>query len=278
MKRTQTWIITCFYLQLLLLNPLVRAQRRCENPVTDDVNDIPKLVGNLPNDYRITLKYVEKMESLPNHCWLHLMVPEFSKSLNNLLHKFSQISEALSNHSIINNLTRIINDLIECLASDKNKNFKEESDHLYKEDKFIPEEFFRHFNNIIEAFKTFSEISDYDDCVLPSTTETPLNDSKVTETKPFSLPPVAASSLKNNNDSSVQDTLGYTSSSSLQGISIALPSLFSLLIGLALGAVCWKKTHPKSKPESEETERGSGCQEENEISMLQQKEKELLQV
>uniref|UniRef100_A0A7M4FPF6 Kit ligand n=1 Tax=Crocodylus porosus TaxID=8502 RepID=A0A7M4FPF6_CROPO len=105
-----TWII------LLLLNPLVRAHRLCENPATDDVNDIPKLIGNLPNDYRITLKYVEKMESLPNHCWLHLMVPEFSKSLNNLLHKFSQISEALSNHSIINSLARIINDLMECLV------------------------------------------------------------------------------------------------------------------------------------------------------------------
>ncbi|XP_059582135.1 kit ligand isoform X2 [Alligator mississippiensis] len=202
MKRTQTWIITCFYLQLLLLSPLVRAHSPCGNPVTDDVNDITILVGNLPNDYRITLKYVEKMESLPNHCWLYLMVPEFSKSLNNLLHKFSQISDVLSNHSIINNLTRIIYDLMECLALDKNKNFKQESDHLYKEGKFIPEEFFRHFNNIIEAYKTFSETSDYDDCVLPST-ETPVHDSKVTETKPFSLPPVAASSLKNNNDSSV---------------------------------------------------------------------------
>uniref|UniRef100_A0A7M4FT02 Kit ligand n=1 Tax=Crocodylus porosus TaxID=8502 RepID=A0A7M4FT02_CROPO len=97
-QKNLTWII------LLLLNPLVRAHRPCENPVTDDVNDIPKLIENLPNDYRITLKYIKKMESLPNHCWLHLMVPEFSKSLNNSLHKFSQISEALSNHSISNSL------------------------------------------------------------------------------------------------------------------------------------------------------------------------------
>lgn len=41
----QTWIITCFCLQLLLLNPLVKAQRSCGNPVTDDVNDIAKLVS-----------------------------------------------------------------------------------------------------------------------------------------------------------------------------------------------------------------------------------------
>lgn len=60
----------------------------------------------------------------PNHCWLRLMVPEFSKSLLNLLHKFSDIpdmSDVLSNYSIINNLTRIINDLMACLFFDKNK-------------------------------------------------------------------------------------------------------------------------------------------------------------
>lgn len=42
----QTWIITCFCLQLLLLNPLVKAQSSCGNPVTDDVNDIAKLVSS----------------------------------------------------------------------------------------------------------------------------------------------------------------------------------------------------------------------------------------
>lgn len=52
------------------------------------------------------------------------MVPEFSRSLHNLLQKFSDISDmsdVLSNYSIINNLTRIINDLMACLAFDKNK-------------------------------------------------------------------------------------------------------------------------------------------------------------
>lgn len=52
------------------------------------------------------------------------MVPEFSISLHNLLQKFSDIpdmSDVLSNYSIINNLTRIINDLMACLAFDKNK-------------------------------------------------------------------------------------------------------------------------------------------------------------
>lgn len=59
----------------------------------------------------------------PNHCWLHLMVPELTNSLNNLLQKFKKISDmsdVLSNYSIINNLTRIINDIMACL-SPKNK-------------------------------------------------------------------------------------------------------------------------------------------------------------
>ncbi|NXI32101.1 SCF protein, partial [Sterrhoptilus dennistouni] len=277
-----TWIITCFCLQLLLLNPLVKAQRSCGNPVTDDVNDIAKLVGNLPNDYMITLKYVPKMDSLPNHCWLHLMVPEFSRSLHNLLQKFSDIpdmSDVLSNYLIINNLTRIINDLMECLAFDKNKDFVKENGHLYEEGHFIPEDFFRHFNSTIEVYKESADRWDKNECILPSTVGTPENDSRVAVTKTFLFPPVAASSLRNDSIGSstssnskvsliTEEALGFISSSSLQGISIALTSLLSLLIGFILGAIYWKKIHPKSRPESVETTQCRDYQEENEIRYI----------
>ncbi|XP_075788983.1 kit ligand isoform X5 [Pelodiscus sinensis] len=221
MKKTQTWIITCFYLQLLLFNPLAKAQGPCGNPVTDDVNDITKLVGNLPNDYMITLRYVQKMETL---------------------------------------------------------NFIKENGHLYEEGRFIPEEFFRRFNSTIEVYKDFAKASDHSDCVLPSTTKTPENNPRVTVTKPFLLPPVAASSLRNDSSDSKKEMLNFPSSLSLNGISIALASLFSLLIGFTLGAICWKKTHRTPRPESDETTQCNNCQEDNEISTLQQKEKELLQV
>ncbi|KAF2974760.1 hypothetical protein EK904_001628, partial [Melospiza melodia maxima] len=306
-----TWIITCFCLQLLLLNPLVKAQSSCGNPVTDDVNDIAKLVratlssapcrkaqqsgtlqrvarfmlapfcraasyvGNLPNDYMITLKYVPKMDSLPSHCWLHLMVPEFSISLHNLLQKFSDIpdmTDVLSNYSIINNLTRIINDLMACLAFDKNKDFVKENGHLYEEGHFIPEDFFRHFNSTIEVYKESADRLDKNDCILPSTVGTPENDSRVAVTKTFLFPPVAASSLRNDSigssTSSNKEALGFISSSSLQGISIALTSLLSLLIGFILGALYWKKIHPKSRAESDETTQCHDYQEENEIRNL----------
>ncbi|NXR17933.1 SCF protein, partial [Cinclus mexicanus] len=278
----QTWIITCFCLQLLLLNPLVKAQSSCGNPVTDDVNDIAKLVGNLPNDYMITLKHVPKMDSLPNHCWLHLMVPEFSRSLHNLLQKFSDIpdmSDVLSNYSIINNLTRIINDLMACLAFDKNKDFVKENGHLYEEGHFIPEDFFRHFNSTIEVYKESADRLDKNDCILPSTVGTPENDSRVAVTKTFLFPPVAASSLRNDSIGSstssnskvsliTEEALGFISSSSLQGISIALTSLLSLFIGFILGAIYWKKIHPKSRPESDETTQCHAYQEENEIRYI----------
>lgn len=171
-----------------------------------------------------------------------------------------------------------------CLAFDKNKDFIKENGHLYEEDRFIPENFFRLFNSTIEVYKEFADSLDKNDCIMPSTVETPENDSRVAVTKTISFPPVAASSLRNDSigsntsSNSNKEALGFISSSSLQGISIALTSLLSLLIGFILGAIYWKKTHPKSRPESNETIQCHGCQEENEISMLQQKEKEHLQV
>uniref|UniRef100_A0A7M4G0A2 Kit ligand n=1 Tax=Crocodylus porosus TaxID=8502 RepID=A0A7M4G0A2_CROPO len=135
------WIVALFAFDLL-----TAASRPCENPLTDDVDDIPKLIKNLPHNYKITLKYVNKMEHLHNHCWLHLMVPQFAKSLNNLLHKFPQTFDVSKNYSILNSLTRMINDLLECLTSDGHKY----SIHSYKESEFSPEEFFNHFNNMIE--------------------------------------------------------------------------------------------------------------------------------
>lgn len=37
-----------------------------------------------------------------------------------------------------------------------------------------------------------------------------------------------------------EEALDSTSTPSLNGVSIALASLFSLLIGFTLGAICWK--------------------------------------
>ncbi|XP_061495587.1 kit ligand isoform X2 [Rhineura floridana] len=231
----------------------------------------------------ITLKYVRKMDTLPNHCWLHLMVPELSNSLNTLLHKFtefSDMSDVLSNYSIISNLTRIISDIMACLSSHKYKNFRTYNDHLYEEGKFFPKEFFKHFYNTIDGYKIFAETPVQSDCVVLLATDPPQNDSSISVTKPFLLNPVAASSLRNDSsgDNSRPAELGFLSSPSMHGISIALTSLVTLFIGFILGALCWKKTTRKHIPESYQATESNICQEDNEISMLQQKEKMLLQV
>uniref|UniRef100_A0ABK0LPE2 Kit ligand n=1 Tax=Rattus norvegicus TaxID=10116 RepID=A0ABK0LPE2_RAT len=238
MKKTQTWIITCIYLQLLLFNPLVKTQEICRNPVTDNVKDITKLVANLPNDYMITLNYVAGMDVLPSHCWLRDMVTHLSVSLTTLLDKFSNISEGLSNYSIIDKLGKIVDDLVACMEENAPKNVKES---LKKPEtrNFTPEEFFSIFNRSIDAFKDFMVASDTSDCVLSSTLG-PEKDSRVSVTKPFMLPPVAASSLRNDSSSSNRKAAKSPEDPGLQWTAMALPALISLVIGFAFGALYWK--------------------------------------
>ncbi|NP_001334085.1 kit ligand isoform 2 precursor [Mus musculus] len=245
MKKTQTWIITCIYLQLLLFNPLVKTKEICGNPVTDNVKDITKLVANLPNDYMITLNYVAGMDVLPSHCWLRDMVIQLSLSLTTLLDKFSNISEGLSNYSIIDKLGKIVDDLVLCMEENAPKNIKE-SPKRPETRSFTPEEFFSIFNRSIDAFKDFMVASDTSDCVLSST-----------------LGPEKGKAAKAPEDSGLQWT------------AMALPALISLVIGFAFGALYWKK---KQSSLTRAVENIQINEEDNEISMLQQKEREFQEV
>lgn len=57
----------------------------------------------------------------PSHCWLRDMVIQLSLSLTDLLDKFSNISEGLSNYSIIDKLGKIVDDLVECMEENAPK-------------------------------------------------------------------------------------------------------------------------------------------------------------
>ncbi|KAM4882128.1 kit ligand isoform 3-T7 [Thomomys bottae] len=243
MKKTQTWIITCIYLQLLLFNPLVKTKEICGNPVTDNVKDITKLVANLPKDYMITLNYVTGMDVLPSHCWLHEMVKQLSVSLTNLLDKFSNISEGLSNYSIIDKLGKIVDDLVECMEENPTQ-----SGSLRRTEsrRFTPEEFFRIFNRSIDAFKDFMVASETSDCAVPS----------------------VLSPERGKADNSTGD-------SDLQWAAMALPAFFSLVIGFAFGALYWKKKQPNLTRAAENIQIN---EEDNEISMLQEKDREFQEV
>lgn len=269
MKKTQTWIITCIYLQLLLFNLLVKTKGICENRVTDDVKDVRNLVANLPKDYLINLKYVPGMEVLPSHCWIREMVEQLSASLENLLKKFSSISEGLSNYSIIYKLQRIAFDLVMCMDESSFKTVKK-SLKISETKQFTPADFFRIFNITMDAFKDL-EMGPFkaSECVF-SSTSSPEKDSRVSVTKPFMLPPVAASSLRNDSSSSNRKGSDFTEESNLQWATLVLPAFFSLLIGFAFGALYWKKKQPNLT----RTENIQIHEEDNEISMLQEKERE----
>ncbi|XP_049739976.1 kit ligand isoform X1 [Elephas maximus indicus] len=273
MKKTQTWIFTCIYLQLLLFNPLVKTKGICGNRVTDDVKDVTKLVANLPKDYKISLKYVPGMDILPSHCWISEMVKQLTFSLTELLSKFSSISEGLSNYSIIDKLVKIVDDLVECVEDHS-------STHVIRGSKnpeprlFTPEEFFSIFNRSIDAIKDFRVTSETSDCVLSSTLS-PEKDSRVSVTKPFMLPPVAASSLRNDSSSSNRKAENSIGDSSLQWAAMALLAFFSLVIGFAFGAFYWKKKQPNLTRAVENTQIN---EEDNEISMLQEREREFQEV
>ncbi|XP_037369798.1 kit ligand isoform X2 [Talpa occidentalis] len=246
MKKTQTWIITCIYLQLLLFNLLVKTKGICENRVTDDVKDIRKLVANLPKDYMISLKYVPGMEVLPSHCWISQMVVELSVSLTELLEKFSNISEGLSNYSIIDKLVKIVDDLVECMEKPSFKNVKKSSKSPVPR-KFTPEDFFAIFNKSIDAFKDLDMVaSKTSECVFSST----LSPEKGKASNPIG-------------------------DSNLQWAAMALPAFFSLVVGFAFGALYWKKKQPNLTRAVENIQIN---EEDNEISMLQEKEREFQEV
>lgn len=242
--------------------------------MTDDVKDVTKLVANLPKDYMITLKYVPGMDVLPSHCWISEMVEQLSVSLTDLLDKFSNISEGLSNYSIIDKLVKIVDDLVECMEEHSSENVKKSSKNPEPR-QFTPEKFFGIFNKSIDAFKDLEIVaSKMSECVI-SSTSSPEKDSRVSVTKPFLLPPVAASSLRNDSRSSNRKASNSTEDSSLQWAAVALPAFFSLVIGFAFGALYWKKKQPNL---TRTVENRQINEEDNEISMLQEKEREFQEV
>ncbi|XP_016040705.2 kit ligand isoform X1 [Erinaceus europaeus] len=274
MKKTQTWIITCIYLQLLLFNLLVKTKGICENRVTDEVKHVGRLVANLPKDYQINLNYVPGMEVLPSHCWINEMVVHLSVSLTTLLDKFSNISEGLSNYSIINKLVKIVDDLVECMEKPSFKNIKTPPRRIQARN-FTPAEFFGIFNKSINAFMDLEMVAfKASDCVF-SSASSPEKDSRVSVTKPFMLPPVAASSLRNDSSSSNKQSSDSFEDSHLQWAAMALTAFFSLVIGIAFGALYWKKKQPNHTRAVETIQIN---EEDNEISMLQEKEREFQEV
>ncbi|XP_036129068.1 kit ligand-like [Molossus molossus] len=192
--KTQTWMITCIYVHLLF-DLLVKTAGVCTSRVTDDVNDITKLVANLPKDYKIALNYVPEVDTLPSHCWISDMVEQLSVSLTDLLDKFSNVPGSWSNYSIIDKLVQIVDDLVQCMEEHLFEKVQRSSESL--EPKLLtPEEFFGIFSRSIDVFKDLEmALSEPSDCVASSASG-PEHGSRVSVAKPLMPPPVAAASLR----------------------------------------------------------------------------------
>ncbi|KAM4748844.1 kit ligand [Rhinophrynus dorsalis] len=223
MKKTKTWFITCIYLQLIF----ICLGSPCGNPVTDAINDIEKLVGNLPNDYIMTLKYVPLNQNLPKHCWLYVMVNEVSSRLPTLISKFSNSSQ---NYLILNNLSWIFQGIRICIHLGDQTDFLDEYSQ-YQEGQFSPQIFFSYVTRTIEVFKEINN-TDYDRTCVALEDE---ND--------YSKPglPYVPSKRENSSRIGSSETVDVGKGSPLQWTTIASIALPCLVIGFLFGVVCWWK-------------------------------------
>ncbi|XP_067906379.1 kit ligand a isoform X2 [Heterodontus francisci] len=167
-----TLINSVIYLQLFLSNIFGGPICKTGNPVTDDIKRIDELVGNLPSDYKIQIKYISKVPNVTDTCWLHLTVPEMSFSLDVLLEKFAKNS---SNYLIIENLHRVLGGIHNCL-SDNIKDYgspMEESEFNCEKSNLEPKQYFNYFSEIITAFQSAEDNNPCDAEVVCKMTEQP---------------------------------------------------------------------------------------------------------
>ncbi|XP_048464017.1 kit ligand-like isoform X2 [Rhincodon typus] len=169
MKEANTLINSVIYLHLFL--PTIFGGPICKtgNPVTDDIKRIDELVGNLPNDYKIQIKYISKIPNVTDTCWLRLTVSEMSFSLDGLLEKFAKNS---SNYLIIENLHRVLDGIHNCLYEDR-KDYQEESEFNCEKSNLEPKQYFSYFNEIITAFQLAEDTNPCDAEAVCRPTEPP---------------------------------------------------------------------------------------------------------
>ncbi|XP_032893913.1 kit ligand-like isoform X1 [Amblyraja radiata] len=162
MKEANTLINIVIFLQFFLLNIIGGPICKTGNPVTDDIRRIDELVGNLPSDYKIQIRYISKVSNVTDTCWLHLTVPEMSFSLDALSEKFAKNS---SNYLIIENLHRILHGIHNCLSED-GKDYVDESEFNCEKSDLVPKQYFTYFNEIISAFQSAGDSSPCDSEVV----------------------------------------------------------------------------------------------------------------
>ncbi|XP_044049502.1 kit ligand a isoform X3 [Siniperca chuatsi] len=97
LQAAKIWIGICVHL-LLFITLGVHSSKFDVNPVTDDISRLSILRQNIPKDYKIPVHYVPKEEG--GMCWVKLNVFYLEESLQDLAHKFGNISSNRKDISI----------------------------------------------------------------------------------------------------------------------------------------------------------------------------------
>ncbi|XP_029379189.1 kit ligand a [Echeneis naucrates] len=97
MKKSKIWIRLCVHL-LLFITLGVHSSKFAVNPVTDDISRLSILRQNIPKDYKIPVHYIPIEEG--GMCWVKLNVFYLEESLQDLAHKFGNISSNRKDISI----------------------------------------------------------------------------------------------------------------------------------------------------------------------------------
>ncbi|KAK2842696.1 hypothetical protein Q5P01_012896 [Channa striata] len=97
MKKSKIWIHVCVHL-LLFITLGVYSSKIDVNPVTDDISRLSVLRQNIPKDYRIPVEYIPK--EVGGECWVTLNLFKLESSLEDLSHKFGNISSNQKDISI----------------------------------------------------------------------------------------------------------------------------------------------------------------------------------
>ncbi|MGH0187711.1 UNVERIFIED_CONTAM: hypothetical protein FKN15_026211 [Acipenser sinensis] len=157
------WITAFIYPFLFFCFTFVEHSCGLGNVITDDVNKIHILKGNIPNDYIIKVRYVPQSEELNDICWLMLNIYELQLSLTSLAVKFAETSSNKENITI----------LIDMVTKMRRPFEYEEEDVIgdyhchYQDGNFNTSVYFDYFKKIIETYELHERQFISPDCMSP---------------------------------------------------------------------------------------------------------------
>ncbi|KAM3608615.1 uncharacterized protein V6R79_001652 [Siganus canaliculatus] len=178
MKKSKIWIRICVHL-LLFITLGVHSSKFDVNPVTDDISRISVLRQNIPKDYKIPVHYVPREEG--GMCWVKLNVFYLEESLQDLAHKFGNIS---SNRKDISIFIQMLQELRLNLGSVEPIMYDFECH--YREERWQTARYFDFVKDFLIAAQNRDDSDDCDPPPCPTTPHTVTTESYSKDSVTFS--------------------------------------------------------------------------------------------